>query len=1396
MLNRMLLTLFLVVGLLLPPAVMSYAQEGRTQPARPADKRHTPQPNVQAAAAATLSAAEQQARLKPRSAQAQQAAGKGMPLTLKRMSTRLPAMGDVQAAAVQGWGEPFAEDFEDMSEWTVSVSTAWLTTTVDAYWGVTNADADTEFNPASLQSSWPAALGVNAALPSAGYPPTMDTWMTYGPIDLSTMTAAEVYFSVKYDMLPYTGFGFCARAGITTADDFDWNEDCAWIQDWENGITTENAWEYFYLDLTKHVGESNLYIGLNFYNDITENPTAAMGVLVDELALWATDDTAFDPVDPNDEFANWDTIYDEQFDEMDPLASPNWKVINAGSWQWRNQAIAAATNGYNTDRRDWLIYGPVDLSNMQAADTDFLLNYNLIYNDDTDGANDDWLGFCVTATNKALVDVGADDFVFDNCDWYWDVSNYADWELAYRDLSAFVGESKVYLAWYFESNNSSPDGYALMDWLTIYGEPTTAAAPAIDYSPAGLALQNGDFADGITHWQTTGPGNVFVFENSVAFGPTKTYASLLGTVSLGQVITVPVDATALNINFTYAVSTTETVADTDTLCVHLSHTSQPFVIDLGCWDLSLVPENAADASVAELYGRTVNAEQIKAYLGQPLELVITLRQNDPPTATRVDITDIVVYTMGQAPRPNNPILAAALANSDTVATQRDNNESNDSADAATPISCGQSYEGVFGDVAPATVGDVDYYALTRVPAGTLVIDVDARSLTPPSDADAVVQLYTPQNELVAENDDESETLLDSKLVFNNQTAGATYFVKMYNYRADGPTNYYRFKVNCSSQTTPVTDEPANPPSPPTTQTGQANKKAWTVILYLNGEDEKCKEEGEGRAKCWDTQYLRQLEGLVPIVQEKGSFLNIAALLDGPNFAGEASDTRGIVVNANGLQITALPELNLADPDTLVGFVAGIMNQLPAEHYYVTVDDHGGGISGISWDAHGVDGQKIEDQITPLELRSALKSITANGQRKIDVFGFEACLMAMTENAYDIKEYVDFTYFFQPTTPLVEQYAPYLSKLAENTAPEELVKIVVDNYPGCCYSVAGVNTAGLAAIREKLDALVDDLIAQNVSVEQLRAVRGRTQNFYGEKGYSTVNGPAGDKLGYIDLWHFADLLAGDNLAPIQAGELKTAIDQAVVSVRKSGDATHVLDNAHGLSIYFPDRDSEDLKSYCADYALSNNGRSGWAKLLTTVIFPGVCPAGIDLGVVASAQQGGERRRNRPIMPVAKPAAVWSITTNGVGQGTVSADPPGPYTAGQQVTLTATPATGWVFSGWSGAATGTANPLTVTMDGNKNITATFVEQTGTTFALTTNVVGQGAVSANPQGPYAPGQQATLTATPAQGWIFSGWSGAASGTTNPLTVTMDSNKTITATFTEQSAPANPLYLPLINR
>ncbi|MDY8137865.1 InlB B-repeat-containing protein [Aquimarina sp. 2201CG5-10] len=139
---------------------------------------------------------------------------------------------------------------------------------------------------------------------------------------------------------------------------------------------------------------------------------------------------------------------------------------------------------------------------------------------------------------------------------------------------------------------------------------------------------------------------------------------------------------------------------------------------------------------------------------------------------------------------------------------------------------------------------------------------------------------------------------------------------------------------------------------------------------------------------------------------------------------------------------------------------------------------------------------------------------------------------------------------------------------------------------------------------------------------------------------------------------------------------------------------------------------------------------------------------------------------------------TLIINTTGSGSVTPASGSTYNDGATATLTATPAAGWQFDGWSGDATGTTNPLQVTMDADKTITATFSQIQRT---LTINTTGSGSVTPASGSTYNDGATATLTATPAAGWQFDGWSGDATGTTNPLQVTMDADKTVTATFSQ---------------
>lgn len=138
--------------------------------------------------------------------------------------------------------------------------------------------------------------------------------------------------------------------------------------------------------------------------------------------------------------------------------------------------------------------------------------------------------------------------------------------------------------------------------------------------------------------------------------------------------------------------------------------------------------------------------------------------------------------------------------------------------------------------------------------------------------------------------------------------------------------------------------------------------------------------------------------------------------------------------------------------------------------------------------------------------------------------------------------------------------------------------------------------------------------------------------------------------------------------------------------------------------------------------------------------------------------------------------------GTGGGNLAIAPftiDGVYLPGTVVTITATPLITSTFDGWLGDASGTTNPLTITMDADKSVTALF---NTITYTLTTNVDGRGngTVSLTPPGgTYEIGTIVEVEAIAGADSLLSKWSGAATGQTNPITLTMDANRELTATF-----------------
>lgn len=161
---------------------------------------------------------------------------------------------------------------------------------------------------------------------------------------------------------------------------------------------------------------------------------------------------------------------------------------------------------------------------------------------------------------------------------------------------------------------------------------------------------------------------------------------------------------------------------------------------------------------------------------------------------------------------------------------------------------------------------------------------------------------------------------------------------------------------------------------------------------------------------------------------------------------------------------------------------------------------------------------------------------------------------------------------------------------------------------------------------------------------------------------------------------------------------------------------------------------------------------------------------------------------------------TLSTFVTGNGSVGSNPAGidcgtggcsvGYAIGTPVTLTAVPAPGAAFLGWSGACTGIATTCVVPVTDAHNVGAAF--STPGNRALTVaagagGTVGGGAGSIDCGvrciAGFAPGTPVTLVARPEPGYLFAGWSGSCSGTQS-CSVVMSSNASVQAAFVPVSA------------
>jgi uncharacterized protein (DUF2345 family) len=151
---------------------------------------------------------------------------------------------------------------------------------------------------------------------------------------------------------------------------------------------------------------------------------------------------------------------------------------------------------------------------------------------------------------------------------------------------------------------------------------------------------------------------------------------------------------------------------------------------------------------------------------------------------------------------------------------------------------------------------------------------------------------------------------------------------------------------------------------------------------------------------------------------------------------------------------------------------------------------------------------------------------------------------------------------------------------------------------------------------------------------------------------------------------------------------------------------------------------------------------------------------------------------------------------------------PYNSGAVLPGSGYKVTETVPSGWSltSAACSDGSPLdNVDLSAGETVTCTFTNTKQVTLTVNRTGTGSGTVTSNPAGincgadcteTYNGNTVVALTATPAAGSSFAGWSGDCSGTDPTTSVTMNADKTCTATFNKAKLQPVGGYLVPVRR
>ena len=362
------------------------------------------------------------------------------------------------------------------------------------------------------------------------------------------------------------------------------------------------------------------------------------------------------------------------------------------------------------------------------------------------------------------------------------------------------------------------------------------------------------------------------------------------------------------------------------------------------------------------------------------------------------------------------------------------------------------------------------------------------------------------------------------------------------------------------------------------QDDQAQGKEWTILVYSAADNNL---EAYQVADVDDMEKIGSTDNVDVVVQlDRGVKAEGKTDMDKRAWTGARRYHLQKDAEEGKLNSPVLGELgqvNMADPDVLTDFVEWGVKNYPAKNYLVVISDHGHGWTGSidddSADGHGMTWAQVQEALGKVQQRTG---------EKIDVLGYDACLMASTEGAYQVRGVVDYLVASEelegaegwPYEGIMGNRAlvvmeKFSKAFKDGQRPELSPKLMsylivkeAENDQQNLRTLSATEVAKMPKVAEAVDGLADALLGSKVPMEEFNKANDASLHF-------GTNPLLGFPEPLVDLGDLAERLAGnEKYEPAvrdAANKVLESIGQVVIAEQHNAQSHGT---AHGLHIYVP------------------------------------------------------------------------------------------------------------------------------------------------------------------------------------------------------------------------------------